>query len=230
MASDSHLNISRRRFRRRIVWVAAALLAMHAFVYVFDRYDVFGETLLRRLGNVSTENTFPTWLAAVLLLTTALMCWVVGHVAKADRFYWNGLGVVLILLSVDEVASFHEAAAGPLRRLLDLDGGLYYAWVIPAVVLVVSAVIVFWRFLFRLPPSLRNQLMLASALYVVGAVGFEILEGVLSTDDQRDSFGFFALVTVEEFLEMAGAALAIDALLGYLAARGGRLAVAFVDS
>lgn len=57
------------------------VFTLHLLVFVFDRFDLFGETLVRRLGNLGAENTFPTWLAAVLLLAVALLCWTVGRAA-----------------------------------------------------------------------------------------------------------------------------------------------------
>lgn len=130
------LSIDRRVISRSLLAMVAAVVIVHVFVGVTDDLDLVGESLWRRLSNLDVENSVPTWLTAVLLLASALLSGLAGRVESLDdgdqvRYWWI-LAAGMLVLSVDEVASFHEVLAGPLRRALDLDGLFYYGWVVPA--------------------------------------------------------------------------------------------------
>lgn len=229
MAGELEMSIGRRHLRRGLAAVGLTVFTLHLLVFVFDRFDLFGETLVRRLGNLGAENTFPTWLAAVLLLAVAVLCWAVGRAAPEDSRYWYVLAVGVGLMSIDEVSSFHEALTGPVRRLVGMEGIFYYAWIVPAIIVVLVALALFWKFLFRLPPGLRNQLFVAAGVFVLGAVGFEMAEGIVTSGGGRDSVLFNVLVTVEEMLELLAMAIALDALVAHLARQSATLTVQFTD-
>lgn len=66
---------------------------------------------------------------------------------------------------------------------------------------------------------------LAGTIYILGAVGFEMIGGVVIHYFKANSQPFFWAYTIEESLEMLGIILFIYALLNYLFDDGGSLSI-----
>ena len=179
------------------------------------------------------ERSIGTWLNALLLGAIAVPAIACGVVAPPEkrrlRRGWFALAGLALLLSLDEVAGLHESAIGVMRAALDLPSLLYYAtWTIPAVIAVVAFVVWQWRFFRELPRPLAIRIAAGGALYVVAAVGFEVLQSVLlSRAGGGERWTPFLQVTVgvEEGLEMAAAAVVLLAVLRHLADVGPRWVV-----
>ena len=176
---------------------------------------------------VDLESNVPTWyssfalsLAGALLLVVAA-CKVLRR--DAYRYHWAALSALFFLLSVDEVAMFHEYPIYPLREALGAGGALYYTWVLPGVAFVAVVAISFWRFLRHLPARTRNGFLLAGAVFVGGAIGVEMLSGVQADRFGEETFGYSLIITAEEFMEMLGVVLFIRAIIDYIDTRIGKL-------
>ena len=89
------------------------------------------------------------------------------------------LGWSAFYASLDEALSFHEGLSIPVRDALDVSGVLYFAWVIPYGIAVLILGAACLRFVLRLDRATRNLFIVAGALYVGGAVGFELIGGWL---------------------------------------------------
>lgn len=181
-----------------------------------------------RLVDLDQENNLPTWLSSTNLLISAILAAFITKAKQAQRdaytLYWLGLCLVFLYLSVDEAASLHEAPNDRLRHVLGTSGGaLFAAWVIPAMAVVSIFAGLYLRFLFSLPRRIQALIVLAGMLYVLGAVGFEMLswsyrapmfdpENHLASRDLT----YMMITHLEEFLEMLGVALFIYALLSYI--------------
>ena len=57
-------------------------------------------------------------------------------------------------------------------------------------------------------------------LYVVGAVGFEILEGGIMHNSGFDSLSYIFASSIEEFMEMSAIIILISALFQYISSYG----------
>ena len=102
-------------------------------------------------------------------------------------------------------------------------GILSFAWVVPAVVLVVVLGLVFLRFLRDLPRSTRRRLLLAGGLYRGGAVGME-MAGAAYGEAHGIYCGTYSLIaTAEEALEFAGLIVLIWAVLRHWAEQHGEV-------
>ena len=160
---------------------------------------------------LDSEANPSTWFSSVLWLVAAALLAGRAVRATAQRAGWWGATAFAAALSMDETASMHE-------RLSFLPGAdlLPFGWVIPAGVIgaAVAAVLAPW---FRsLDGRLQGGLAIALVTTVIGAVGIETVAGFYVEDHGRDR-AYLVLATVEENLELAGAALAITTL-----ARAGR--------
>lgn len=119
-------------------------------------------------------------------------------------------------MSLDEGSQIHEIANDPLQRALDTQyTWLHYAWVLAAGAVVLIVVLLFLRFWWKQPASTRILLALAAAVFLIGAVGFEVLGGFVQ---QNVSTGMKRAVVnmLEETFEMLGSTLAIYAFLTFL--------------
>jgi len=160
-----------------------------------------------------------------------LIAWIGALQRDRDRFYWTSLAVLFICTAVDEAWAIHERLTGPVGRLFNLSHGnagvFYFAWVIPGAAVALGLAFAYWRFLHRQGATGR-MMMLAAAIFVGGALGMEMVGGWYNERYGRD-FGYYAIATLEEALEMAGMILLIRTLLKHVAViqRGRPLALVF---
>jgi hypothetical protein len=186
---------------------------------------------------VGKEAAIPTWYSSfALLLSSGLLATIaVAKRKQGDRYarHWLGLSIVFFLLSMDEVVQVHETLGGPevqrfLSDTLGLDaGGLAHSlWVIPGAAMVLVFVLAYVRFLVGLPRQTRRLFLVGGTLFVVGALGFEALGGLVVSGNggigDWSSVGavpkmlYATLTSIEEFLEMMGVVVFIYALLSYI--------------
>jgi hypothetical protein len=124
-------------------------------------------------------------------------------------------------MAVDEQVPFHNLATLPVRSALSgLPSALRFAWVIPALALVLVVAVFFLRFFLRLPARTRTGIALASAIYVGGAVGMEMVAAIYLGWGrvQRDAV-YVLIFTIEETMEMAGMIVFIHCLLRHIEGR-----------
>jgi hypothetical protein len=175
------------------------------------------------------EANLPTFFSTLMFLEAAVLLAVIAANARAvnDRFWmhWTLLCVLFFLMAVDEAAQVHEKVTEPLRNLLGLSGLLTNAWVLPAFVFVLVAMIFFWRFVFSLERRLSILFIAAAALYLSGVMGVEMISGYFKSAHGFSSLSFILSTTLEETLEMLGAALFIYALCTAVNRRNLALAV-----
>lgn len=199
--------------------LVAASIAGQLIVYLTGHDTVYGFV---RLSYLDAEQSIPTFFSTAQLLFCALCLAVVAalsHTAGApDARYWTILAIGFLYMAADEAASIHELLILPLRGLL--GGGrrlgiFYFAWVIPYGALVLGLAPFFLRFLFRLPAKTRRAFLTAGGIYLAGAIGMELIEGLYSESRGTRSLTFSMMATVEESLEMTGVIVFIRALLVY---------------
>lgn len=171
---------------------------------------------LSRVLDVDTEGSIPTYLSVVGLLLCALSLWTTAGAVRSrggpHAGRWRLLAVAFALLSLDEAVSLHELAIAPVRSALDLSGILYYSWVVVAVPLVVVLVLVLVPMLRSLPRPTLVSFLVAGAVYCGGAVGLELVGGLVASGGGSGSLRLHAVVTVEEALEMVGTVLFLAAV------------------
>jgi hypothetical protein len=151
----------------------------------------------------------------LLLASSVLMflCGRAGSKNPALARFWKIIGGLFLIFSIDEAASIHEVISTPLRTIFGIEEGfLYFAWVIPAAILILSITLWAFRFWVQLPRPTRMMLVVAVGLYLAGSVGVELLEADYFTSVGFD-FGYTLLITVEETFEKLGLIVLVYALL-----------------
>lgn len=167
-----------------------------------------------------SESNFPSLYSALALAFCSYLLAVITVFKKRvkDKYsrHWQALSAIFLFLAIDENCSIHEVFIPITRKVIDVRGIFYFAWVIPASVLIIVFLAVFRKFVFQLPKKYKNLFILAGTIYLSGALGMELLGGYIV-----DSFGFntmqyVVVSTIEELLEMFGVVIFINALLSYI--------------
>jgi len=109
-----------------------------------------------------------------------------------------------------------------LRTSLHTGGFFYFAWVIPGGLFVLGFLLVYLRFLSRIPAETRRGFLLAGFVYCFGSLGMEMIDGRYASLHGVD-FTYSLMSLLEESLEMAGEILFLRALLAYIAGHIGGL-------
>lgn len=117
---------------------------------------------------------------------------------------WIAVGVTAALLSLDEASQLHErldvvtAAVGVPSAT--------YAWLLPGVLLLVAATAILVVLARGLPRSVARGLVVAAAVFFLGAIGVEAFFGATARDATQ--VVRVGLILVEETLEVVGATIA----------------------
>lgn len=164
------------------------------------------------------EQNLSTYYQSFALLTSSLLLGLIGVLEKRNNRksrYWFGLFGIFLFLSIDEFTAVHESLVHPFRALFNASGVLYYAWVIPYFFLVLVVGALYLKFLLGLEKKTRNLFIVAGFLYVLGALGFELVDGYLASQGVQD-LRIYIAGTIEELLEKLGIIVFIFSLLDYL--------------
>lgn len=171
------------------------------------------------LLSLSYEENIPTYYSAVLLLfasaMSALLAADTRRQSRRDSIAWWGLCAGFFYISVDEVLQFHERWGASIHT----SGVLHFSWVIPAGGVLVVLAALYAPFLYRMAPRLRYRILLAGAVYVIGAVVLELPLGAWTEEKGEKNLEYALIDWLEETLEMTGIALYLLTTFDLLAAR-----------
>ncbi len=172
------------------------------------------------LFDLGRERNVPAWYSSsTLLLCSILLGLIANHKMREGDGYsrhWVGLALIFVFLSLDEAISLHERLTAPMHLLLGGGSGFfYYAWVVPYMIVVALFLLVYWKFIIDLTPTIRKLFLMAGAIYVGGALGMEMIDGFYM-DVYGQDLTYELLTTIEEVGEMLGIVIFIYALCYYL--------------
>ena len=223
-----NMTLNPKKATKILMMITAVLALADSAGNLLDHY--FGSTFGLLFFDVDRERSIPTFYSAILLLTCALLLWIIFtvHRKRGENYlYWAGLSLIFLFLATDEAAALHENLINPLRNIFNTTGVLYYAWVIPYGILLLIFVGFYAKFLFSLPKETAVMFVISGAVFVTGAFGFELVSGYLVDATGTGSLLQSFLNLIEEVLEMIGSTLFIYTLLSYLANRFPDLRLSF---
>jgi hypothetical protein len=203
--------------RRLPIWlwsIVAVLVAAHIVTMIINFRVVELPCHVRELFDLEENESFPGLFTSLILIFAGLT--VLYHArqlreeGRAMRFLWQLLGIGFCLLAVEKFIGLH-------RKFGFLIGIPRQALAAGAAVLVGLAYI---PFLLRLPARTRNLFVIAGAIYLAGAIGFDFATGwfpnVAAYDacgDRLVTLGYRLTAAVETGMEMSGVVLFIQAML-----------------
>jgi len=176
--------------------------------------------MLRNLFNVDNENNIPTLFTYSILLFATILLAVISTVKKnqkdKNQILWWIITFLFFFVSTDEILGSHEYMAISLRKIFNLSGLFWFAWVIPFAIILFLLSIIFYKFIFLyLPLQTRKKFIISGIIYIGAALGLELIGGYFFTNWGGDNLSWIILTTIEEGLEMAGIIYFIYALLEY---------------
>lgn len=207
------------------LWVTLLVLILaHAaglvMTYRFGHSHLYG---LVPLFNLGLESNVPTFVASLLLLSSALLflfLWRVDGTGDGPNNAWLLLAAVFGFLSLDEFSMIHEKLIEPVRDALDVGGLLFFAWIIPYAIAALVLALAVAPTIWRLETPFQALLALAAALYLSGAIGVEMIGGrYYEAQGEVADLTYRLYQTLEESLEFAGAIVLIYTLLHLVGAR-----------
>lgn len=163
--------------------------------------------------HLDENNTISTYFLTILLALSSLMLAMIGAVIRKRRKqfsrYWMGLAIIFLSFSIDEVANIHE-----YFRSYTTNIRYRFTWIIP--VITCALAFLFIRFLLHLSSPDRKVFLLATILFLGGAVGMDYLDGLYYYISGENTLTYRIMTTFESGLEMFGSVMYVYALLNYM--------------
>jgi len=216
--SESTIEISPSTITRLCVRAAAVLVLMSALILALRVFTGHGRLLgFGAMFDVVKESNIPTWFSSVLLLLCSLLLWIASRSeASPTARYWRALAVIFLVMSMDETAMLHERIGGALQELF--GPGIFedLGFVVPGAAIVLITAVVFLRFVLSLPAQTRRLIILAGALYGMGACGMEAVSRGWAAQHSPALPQYALLASIEEALEFSGLLVFIHALTTHL--------------
>lgn len=198
--------------RRTLVWTALTIVLLGCLrEWLRLGYGVQGTSFF----SLNREQNLGAWFSSTIIAACAFLLFAAGRRARDAQqrrgWFWFVLALTFVALSIDEASSVHESLMVPIQGALHSEGPFRYAWVVPALVLVPLFSLASIPFLLSLPRRTALWFLVSGAVYVTGALGFEMLEGL--TEGRGATFVLSYLV--EEALEITGILAFFFALMDY---------------
>ncbi len=189
-------------------------ISMQAVARMVGPQNLFVNDVAARFG-LDNELSIPTWFASMLALASAAIAWLAAHRESSPQITkgWQLLAFIGLMISLDEMAALHELALQGLHILAQFGEEQTFtqnAWllVLPFIVIGLVAAGLYVRRLF--PSGFRKRLLIATAVYLSGAL---VVEYAAIQVDKASILYNFGLVVVEEGLELVGLWLFLRAVL-----------------
>jgi hypothetical protein len=209
--------------KRAVYWlIAVEFVFALAYIVIHIRLPELTWGPLRPLFNLDGEKSLPTWFSVVQLFAVGQLLFLAAMNNRQKEHLSNFAlivaGLLFVFLSADEGAQLHENLTYVTREVglsrLSFVGE-WGGWIVAYAVLGVLGVALGAKHLNALWRHFRSVAVVGltgAAMYVVGAVGFEIASFPLRNSEGTSTL-HLAAVTVEEFLEMTGVSVILYATL-----------------
>jgi hypothetical protein len=217
----SDVNISARKAGVFLFGITAGLVMAHILAVVAWYRDLLpiDDWLYISFFDLDEEESLGTWFSALILFAAGQLTLLQSRLTRSLdggwSLWWLLLAIGFHLLSLDEVAGFHEF----VNTVVD-----FTHWTTFGAILVLVIAAAYLPFLWALPPRIRWLFVIAGAIYVGGAVGVEWGTLWHEENDQLDTLGYNLWNALEEGMEMAGISLFIRTLLLHMAESGKNIA------
>ncbi|RMB63301.1 hypothetical protein EAX61_02605 [Dokdonia sinensis] len=201
------------------------LLILHFWSYSYTlSNNLSTENWYFRKLNFGEEKNAPSVFSTLLYVIISVLLFKIATsnlAIKKHNVFWISLGVIFLFLGADELLRIHEKIGGAFSDNVETSGIFYYSWVIPYGIALIILGIFIVKPLFSLPRRTLISFISAGTIFIIGAVGFEMMGGwyidnhIIDHSTMYKSRPVFILYTIEELLEMIGLSAFIYALLRF---------------
>lgn len=182
------------------------------------------------------EESVPTYFSAINLLFTGILLAIITNFKSKlnDPFtrQWKLLSVIFVILSIDEIAGFHEMIIDPMVRTFNFSAYLRFPWVILGVIFMIGFSLYYLNFLKALPKKHIKGFFYSCLIFVSGAIGIETISAkiFISREESAKDLMYNLVTTAEESCEMIGIIMFITVLLSYLKSMKSEITFSFKQS
>lgn len=212
---------------RRLLAIIAVLVTLSIVAMALR----FGLGISKGLGaialiDLNSETNFPTYFSSGLLAFCSVLLTMIGIAHRRFHIGWHRHWFLLALgffaMSMDEFIQLHEKTMDFISGHLGIVPGsiLTNSWVILAFVLLPLVGLAYLRFLLAMNRRSALLILAAGIVYVGGAVGVEMVSGMMKGTYGFGSLPFMISTTFEETMELIGLAMFVYALTDYAARMG----------
>ena len=179
------------------------LIAADAITFFF-----FDNAILVKLFDVVKEKNFPSLFSTIQLLFSGYMLMEVCKKStdKLLKYYWKCLSYIFYFLAFDEWFTVHDILGKVLYKKAGYLGDVL-GWTLMYMGIMVLFAIWSIKFLIKLPRQIAFYFVLSGCMFLLGAIGFELLAKAAVISHFSLSFSslqIYSFGLVEEGLEMLG--------------------------
>lgn len=206
-----------------LILLFIAHLGVTVLYYGFSYDNILG---IRPLVNFDGEMNIPAWFSTLILFHSSLLLYIIHNISDKNQYkrFWFILSIVFSYLSLDEFVGLHEKLVSPINSIFNFDGYFLFSWIFVGLAFVIAVGLYSIPFLLKLPRLTAIHFISAGSIFVIGAVGFEMLGGnefdlgvkAGGTDYDQLGIKYAIFMTIEETMEMSGIILFNYALVRYL--------------
>jgi hypothetical protein len=224
--TNTHVSLNPALITRLLSAAAFALILTSIAVQSAHDLTGYSSVFLHKAVkflSVDLELNVPTFFSMLLMLFTASLLALIAFFKRKQKasgvLYWAILSAGFFFMGFDEIVSIHERLIEPMRAVLGEKnlGVFYFAWVVPGILLVLFLALFFLKFWWNLPAKTRIVFLIASVLYIGGAIGVELVGGSHAEIYGKKNLPYILIAAFEESLEMAGVIVFVRGLLEYIA-------------
>jgi hypothetical protein len=215
-----------KSFAKRIFMYLLASVVLVATVHLLFQYlnlNVYHE-LNGQIFEISNrvdmddEASLPTWFSQMLLLSIGISAFAAAflHRQKGPKRIWSIIGLVGVLMSIDEVAAIHELVLQIIHLAvygLVTPTTFSNAWLILLPFILLAGVLLLIQAIKYIPRKTIYILTLGAFVLLTGAVFIDILTNAHNANTFYEKG---VMVALEETCELLGASIMLFGILDYL--------------
>jgi len=209
--NNLYKSISKKLFMVFTILFLLNFLQLYIYFLIDDR-NIFS---FIHMFDFDMEYNLPTLFSSFILLISAILFYIISKLIN-DDIHWKILSILFIFMSIDESLQIHEYIGGIVRYYLKDFNYIYYLWVLPYTFIIIFISLFFIKFFIHLKKEYRNKILISFFLFLLGAVGFDILGGYEASLHGTRTITYSFLYTIEESLEMLSIIYLIRTLLKYI--------------
>lgn len=202
--------------------IIGVLASLHLVMQYFDLtvyHQLNGQVFeISNRVDFDDEASIPTWISQAILLAIAASAFFAAFVQKISKAKqaWTSIGIVALLLSIDEVAALHELLLQTAHLILYQESRptIYQnAWIVLLPIILIFGAFLASRIIKYVPKKTIILMVLGAGTLVFGAA---VVDALTNADNVNTFAIKGVMVAVEESLEMIGSSTILYAILNYI--------------